>query len=99
MQLNSILAMMPELNLGDKDSFPRGAKDLGQGYALLRPCEDTARQVTEAKACAILTYWEEKGWPNHNVWPRAVIRWVHLQLPNGQKARSRWYKARSIRPL
>ena len=98
-QLNSILAMMPELNLGDKDSFPRGAKDLRQGYALLHPCEDTARQVTEAKAYAILTYWEEKGWPNHNVWPRAVMRWVHLQLPNGQKARSRWYEARSTRPL
>jgi hypothetical protein len=98
-QLNSILAMMPDLNLGDKDSFPRGAKDLGQGYALLRPCEDTARQVTEAEARVILTYWEEKGWPNHNVWPRAVMRWAHLQLPNGQKARSRWYEACSTRPL
>ncbi|KAH9979155.1 hypothetical protein BJV77DRAFT_926428, partial [Russula vinacea] len=25
--------------------------------------------------------------------------WAHLQLPNGQKARSRWYEARSTRPL
>jgi hypothetical protein len=35
-QLNSILAMMPNLNLGDKDSLPCGAKQLKQGYALLR---------------------------------------------------------------
>ena len=85
-QLNSILAMLPHLNLGETDSFPHGAKDLGQGYALLRACENTARQVTEAEANTILTYWEEKEWPNQDAWPRAVKRWAHLQLPNGQKA-------------
>ena len=100
-QLNSILAMLPHLSLHDTEmgSLPRGAKDIGQGYTLLRPCEDIARQVTEAEADAILTYWEERGWPNQDAWPRAVMRWAHLRLPNGQKARSRWYESRSTRPL
>ena len=100
-QLNSILAMLPLLSLDQNNTLalPHGAKDLGQGYTLLRPCEDITRQVTETEADAILKYWEEKGWPNQDAWPRAVMRWAQLRLPNGQKARSRWYESRSSQPL
>ena len=98
-QLNSILAMFPDLSLDDEVTFPRGANDLGQGYALLRMCQNTAKPVTDAEADAILQYWEGKGWPNLDAWPRAVKRWSRLQLPNGQKARSRWYESHSTRAL
>ena len=98
-QINSILAMLPHLSLDKSNSLPRGAKDLGHDYIFLRPCEDIARQVTVAEANAILAYWEKKGWPNQDAWPRAVKRWAHLKLPNGQKAHSRWYESRSTRNL
>ncbi len=98
-QLNSILVMFPHLNLNKDDSLPQGAKDLGQGYALLRACQTTAEPVTEAEAVAILKYWEEMDWPNLNTWPRSVKRWSRLQLPNRQKAHSRWYESHSTHPL
>jgi hypothetical protein len=79
--------------------LPRGAKDIGQGYALLRACQNGAKPVTEAEAAAILKYWEEMNWPNLDAWPRSVKRWSRLQLPNGQIARSRWYESHSTRPL
>ncbi len=98
-QLNSILAMFPHLNLGKNGSLPRGVKDLGQGYTLLRACQNTAKPVTDAKANVILKYWEEQGWPNLDVWPHTVKQWSHLQLPNGQKAHSRWYELHSMHSL
>jgi hypothetical protein len=98
-QLNLLLAMFPHLGSDNDGSLPRGAKDLGQGYALLRPCQNAGHAVTEAEANAILRYWEAKGWPNLEAWPRAVKRWSRLLLPNGQKARSIWYESHSTRPL
>ena len=68
-QLNSILAMFPNLDLDHTGTFPRGAKDLGQGYALLRACQTAAEPVTEAEENVILLYWEKKGWPNQDAWP------------------------------
>ena len=93
------MAMFPHLKLGDDNPLPHGAKDLGEGYALLRAYETTAKPVTEAEANVILQYWEGKGWPNHDTWPRAIKRWSRLQLPNGQKARCCWYERRSTQPL
>jgi hypothetical protein len=99
-QLNSIQAMFPHVDIGkDNSNLPRGVKDLGEGYALLRACQNAPEPVTEAEANAILKYWEAKGWPNMNSWPRAVKRWARLQLPNGQRARSNWYESHSTRPL
>jgi hypothetical protein len=72
------MAMFPHLKLGDDNSLPQGAKDLGQGYALLRACQTAAKPVTEAEANTILRYWEDKGWPNLDTWPRAVKRWSRL---------------------
>jgi hypothetical protein len=96
-QLNSISAMFPhiKLRIDPEDSFPRGAKDLGHGYALLHACQRTAKPVGEAEANAILRYWEDKGWPNMADWPHNVKRWARLRLPNGQTARSRWYESQT----
>jgi hypothetical protein len=100
-QLNSILAMFPHLDLVnvDGDSLLCGAIDLGNGYVLLHMCQSTAMPVTDAEESAILRYWEARGWPNQDGWPRVVKRWSRLQLPNGQRARSRWYESHSTRPL
>lgn len=96
-QLNSILAMFPHLKLHkDKEgSFPQGAKDLGQGYALLRMCQKVAQPVDELEANVILRYWEENGWPNLDNWTRDVKRWARLRLPNGQTVRCRWYESQA----
>ena len=55
-QLNSILAIFPCLKLrsDSEGSFPRGVKDLGQGYALLHACQKTVKPVKEEEANAIL---------------------------------------------
>jgi hypothetical protein len=93
-QLNSILAKSPHLKLckDSEGSFPQGAKDLRQGYALLHACQKTVKPVDEVEARAILRYWEENGWPNLDDWPRDIKCWARLRLPNGQTARSRWYR-------
>ena len=94
-QLNSLLAMFPQLNLSrnSNDSFPHGAKDLGDGYALLRACQRSAKSVEEAEANAITRYWHQNGWPNIDHWPQEVKRWARLRLPNGQTVRCTWYKS------
>ena len=98
-QVNSVQAIFPHLHLENDNSLPRGAKDLGHGYALLRACQNTAEPVVDAEANTILKYWEQKGWPNQDKWPRGVKRWSRLRLPNGQIARSKWYESHSTRPL
>jgi hypothetical protein len=98
-QLNSIIAMFPNLAMDKDDLLPRGAKDLGNGFALLHACQSTAELVTQAEGNAILRYWESKHWPNLEAWPRSVKRWARLQLPNGQKAHLRWFESQSTRPL
>ena len=52
-QLNSIIALFPHLDL-DNNPSPRGTKNLGQGYTLLRMCQNTSEPVTDAEASAIL---------------------------------------------
>jgi hypothetical protein len=70
-QLNSILAMFPHLDLvnDNSSSLLYGTKDLEQGFVLLWICQNTAKPVTDAKASAILQYWEEQAWLNLDAWP------------------------------
>jgi hypothetical protein len=62
------MAMFPHLKLGDDNSLPSGAKDLEEGYALLCVYQTTAKPVTNTKVNVILRYWEEKGWPNLDIY-------------------------------
>ena len=42
-QMNCLSAMYPHISLDDNMIlYPRGAVDLGNGYALLQVCDDTA---------------------------------------------------------
>jgi hypothetical protein len=67
-QLNSIRCMIPNLELNAQNELPQGGVDLGGNYVLLRACQDVATDVTDSEAAAILSYWEDKGWPNKEGW-------------------------------
>ena len=89
-QVNMLKAMIPDLE-GPDNSIPRGAKDLGDGYILLRARDRTARQVDVAESQALRRYLQS----THNKdlpegWAPKVLRWARLRLPNGQVARSAW---------
>jgi hypothetical protein len=84
--VNALLSMMPELDTSPK-GLPNGAKDLGDGYALLRkharyptlPDNNIAHQIA-----ALL--------PPGQPMPH-IQKWSCLLLPNGQIARSLWREA------
>jgi hypothetical protein len=87
--------MLPDALLSEDRSgtMPRGSRDLGDGYVLLRACQPTAINILEPEATTIMKLWDAKGWPNRDHWPRAVRRWARLQLPNRQIARSYWMES------
>lgn len=96
-QVNMLKAMIPDLE-GPDNSIPRGAKDLGDGYILLRARDRTARQVDVAESQALRRYLQS----THNKdlpegWAPKVLRWARLRLPNGQVARSAWKE--KLKPL
>jgi hypothetical protein len=75
-QLNSMRSIIPALELWSKDNLPRGAMDLGEGYTLLRACQEIATDVPHMEANAIVEYWRDQDWPNADGWPRCLKRWV-----------------------
>ncbi len=79
--------MFPHLNLGKDGSLPRGAKDIGQGYTLLRACQNTPEPVMDAEANAILKYWEETMDRKHGPGGMSRIRRIHF----GRRHASRFF--------
>jgi hypothetical protein len=103
-QVNALTAMLPEQLIGTKSTasdtwqLPRGAIDLGNGYALLR-AQDQLRSMQKCEAKALITYLTEQCHINvltitsgrsADEWCPDIARWARLHLPNGQIARSRW---------
>jgi hypothetical protein len=78
--------MVPDL-YPPEDAMPRGSLDLGDGYALLRAREGTARIVDGVPGATIQAYFASKGEDLEIV---SVQRWARLALPSGQIARSAW---------
>ncbi len=103
-QVNALIAMFPGQFTGTNDSapdkqFPRGAINLGNGYALLR-AQDQLRPMRNCEAEALIAYLTNQmhiniavitsGCSNESQWCPNVARWARLRLPNGQIARSKW---------
>jgi hypothetical protein len=82
-------AMYPELK-ATKDYLPKGARDIGHGYTLLRAMEKNAHSVCICKVKALRAFLQEKGQSIPDHWCPSIHRWARLQLPNGQVAHSTW---------
>jgi hypothetical protein len=96
-QINALYAMIPDLeNL--KPTVPRGGKDLGGGYILLRAKDNALASMRDCEKIAFAKHLHE----NHGVsveidWSPSIYRWARLRLPNGQVARSAWKE--KLKPL
>ncbi|KAJ7049353.1 hypothetical protein C8F01DRAFT_1002515 [Mycena amicta] len=82
-QLNALSAMFPELNDQKLKHIPRGARDLGGGFVLLRRRDELPHWISGKEADALREYLGAEG-------DVRVKRWARLRLPNGQIARSSW---------
>jgi hypothetical protein len=90
-QVNALKNLIPDLE-PPENPLPRGSKDIGGGYILLRAMDNTSRQVREPEAKAIQVYLAGKGEIilSSDNWNPFVTRWARVRLPNGQISRSKW---------
>ncbi|KAJ6576383.1 hypothetical protein B0H10DRAFT_2236364 [Mycena sp. CBHHK59/15] len=87
-QVNALKAMIPDIE-PPENPIPRGGKDLGGGYVLLRAMDTASRDVRPCEQKAIIAYLQSHN-EVLNGSTATVIRWARLRLPNGQIARSAW---------
>ncbi|GJE92947.1 hypothetical protein PsYK624_091060 [Phanerochaete sordida] len=97
-QINALHAMVPDLDNGpDKDMLPRGAFDVGHGFALLHAMSRAACLVPQAEAAAIRQYFTEVE-PDivDPLWLQSptIRKWARLRIPTHQVARSLWKEER-----
>lgn len=83
--MNALKAMIPDLE--PEKGPPRGSKDLGNGYCLLRARDSITCWPPLPNQDAIQNFLVQAAAPDGVV---KVRRWAHLALPNGQIARTRW---------
>ena len=96
-QVNALISMVPDLKPG-KDSSPRGASDLGEGYVLLRARDRYQRTMKANEAIALKKYLQNFHFlALGEGWTPKITRWARLRLPNGQVARSQWKEA--LKPI
>lgn len=89
-QVNALKAMIPDIE-PPENPIPRGGRDLGDGYVLLRAMDNTSREVRPCEHTAIAAFLHGYG-VQLSVPLAKVTRWARLRLPNGQIARSQWKK-------
>ena len=97
-QVNALKATIPDLETLPPD-VPRGAKELGSGYILLRAKDRTSRAISDCERQALVIYLNENhsGATIDGDWNPLITRWARLRLPNGQVARSAWKE--KLKPL
>lgn len=95
-QVNALKVMIPDLEPPQPD-VPRGAKDLGGGYVLLRAKDRVSRGIRDCEENALITYLKEAHDVPLDGWSPTIARWARLRLPNGQVARSAWKE--KLKPL
>jgi hypothetical protein len=97
-QINALKAMIPDLETSPPD-VPRGAKELGDGYVLLRARDRTSRAISDCECQALVAYLNvnHSGVTVGDDWSPLIMRWARLRLPNGQVTRSAWKE--KLKPL
>jgi hypothetical protein len=96
-QINALKAMVPDLD-PSAPTVPRGGKDCGYGYVLLRAKDNVLRAMRPCEKLAFAAYLSD----THALqvaedWSPGIARWARLGLPNGQVARSSWKE--KLKPL
>lgn len=94
-QMNAVKNMYPQFD-HSKPALPSTAKDLGDGYALLRAAERRkGKPVTDDEAEALRRFVAAEQLTPSAEWlvKPSILRWARLRLPNGQTARARWKEA------
>jgi hypothetical protein len=87
-QVNALKAMIPDLDVDGlaEGVLPRGSKDLGNGYVLLRAREGEARPLRECEARALRDFMPASPMASEI----CVRRWAKLRIPTGQNCNSAW---------
>ncbi|EIW62750.1 uncharacterized protein TRAVEDRAFT_34095 [Trametes versicolor FP-101664 SS1] len=96
-QINAVKSMLPYLDRARQklNVLPRAAKDLGDGYALLRKLDTCARTLPALEAAAFYDYlsvWEPESCEGEEreTFTCKVRKWARMHVPNGTAVRSAW---------
>ena len=82
-----------KFEMGCQSSQSAHKCEFESGFKFLPRCKEFPSPLSEDELVAFKTYWTKQHWPNADAWPNAVCRWAKIQLPDGQKAHSVWYKS------
>ena len=89
-QINALKAMIPDLD-PLPPVVPRGGKDIGDGFILLRAKDKAPWAMRDCERQAFSDYLKNAhALQVPEGWSPGVARWARLRLPNGQVARSAW---------
>ena len=85
---NALVAMMPDLDLErtTKAALPRGSREVGGGFILLRPREEAPRALRDCEAAAL-----QEFFPSARIGDQVCVhRWAKLRIPTGQNCYTAW---------
>ncbi|KAI9442694.1 hypothetical protein H4582DRAFT_1809812 [Lactarius indigo] len=83
-RVNALKAMIPDLDEDHRRSLPRGSKDLGDGFVLLRARDTSPHPLRENEVRALRELFPSTP-PSVS-----VRRWAKLRIPTGQNCYSAW---------
>jgi hypothetical protein len=96
-QINTLVALIPDLE-PSPPIIPRGARDIGDGYVLLRARDNFYYHINASEKVAFAGYLKDiNDIDIDEDWSPVLTRWARLRLPNGQVARSAWKE--QLKPL
>ena len=84
---NALMAMIPDLDVErTTNALPRGSRDVGGGFVLLRPCEAVPHALRDCEAVAL-----RESFPNTQMGVQVCVRrWAKLRIPTRQNCYSMW---------
>jgi len=87
-RVNALKALIPDLapDKADANHLPRGARDIGDGFVLLRAREEVSRPLRDCEAAAL-----RESLPGAQMEDEIYVRrWAKLRLHTGQTCYSAW---------